>query len=339
MEATIYIVLFVLLLLSALCSGLTLGMMSLNVGELERKVNLGDKDAEKVLAIRKSGSRLLCTLLLSNTAVNSTVSVVMGSVTSGLIAGLVSTVLIVIFGEIIPQAMFSRYPLKYGARMSWLVRALMFIVYPAAKPLSIFIDFLFGKELPTMYNKREIAELIKTHEEDTGPIDSDERRIMLGALHFSDKRARDVMAPRPVIFCLPHTEVVTPELLKKIKEEGYSRIPIYLDTRDHIVGVLYAKKLIGSEHLGKTTGELSDSSQISVFREDTKLDIILNNLLKTKKHISFVYDEYGSMQGIVTMEDVMEEIINTEILDESDDIADMQAHAIEKAKHKFTTIL
>jgi metal transporter CNNM len=323
-------------MLSALCSGLTLGMMSLGVSELERKVNIGDENAAKILRVRKHGSLLLCALLLSNTAVNSTISVFLGSVTSGILAGITSTMLIVIFGEIAPQALFSRHALQYGAKVVWIVRALMFVTYPIAKPTSIFIDWLFGKEIPTRWDKKEITEIIKTHEENS--IDSDESRIIQGALNFSDKKAHDVLTPATVLFMLSSTEEVTVSVLMKIHEQAFSRIPVYDGTRDNIIGVLYAKSLIGYKTDGatKTVGDLCDRDGIMTYRDDTKLDLILNNLLKLKKHMSFVFDEYGNLKGVVTMEDIMEEIIDKEILDESDDISDLQAHAKEKMKARFT---
>lgn len=332
----IYLILTILIILSALCSGLTLGMMSLGVAELERKITLGDINASKILRVRKHGSLLLCSLLLSNTAVNSAISVFLGSVTTGLLAGIVSTMIIVIFGEITPQAIFSRHAIKYGSKVVWVVRILMFITYPIAKPMSMFIDWVFGKEMPTRWEKNEITEIIKTHE---GIIDSDESRIIQGALNFSDRVAHDVMTPATVLFMLEEKSIITKELLSQVKEQAFSRIPVYRDSKDHIVGVIYAKKLIGDEYLKVqvTVGELCDKEHVMSYRDDTKLDLILTNLLKTKRHMSFVFDEYGNLKGVVTMEDVIEEIIDKEILDESDDISDMQAHAKEKMKTKFTT--
>ena len=332
----IYIILGVLLTLSAICSGMTLGMMSLNVAELERKITLGDNNARKILVVRKHGSLLLCSLLLSHTAVNSAISVFMSSVTSGLIAGAISTILIVIFGEIMPQALFSRHALKYGSKMVWLVRFFMFITYPISKPISILIDKVFGQELPTKWDKKEIAEIIKDHEE--GIIDSDESRIIIGALNFSDKRVKDVLTPSTEVFMIEKSEVITKELLHTIKDQAFSRIPIYDEMRDNVIGILYAKKLIGDEYSGKniTAGELCDREQIMSYRDDAKLDMVLNNLLKTKRHLSFVFNEFGTFNGIVTMEDIVEEIINVEILDESDDVADLQKQAKEKMKARFT---
>lgn len=330
----IYFILAVLLFLSAMFSGLTLGMMSLSVTELERKITLGDKNATKILKVRKNGSLLLCSLLLANTAVNSAISVFMSSVTTGIIAGAISTISIVLIGEITPQAIFSRHALKYGAKMTWLVRGMMILMWPAAKPVSILIDKLFGKELPTTWDKKEIAEIIKDHEEND-IVDSDERRIILGALSFSEKKARRIMTPRTVIFSLCKDTVITEDILRKIKEEGYSRIPIYIDTPDHIMGILLAKSLIGNDTIGKILEDLCIKNPILSFRDNTKLDIILNNLIKTQQMMSFIFDEHGTFQGLVTMEDIVEEIFKTEIMDESDDVADMQEFAKQNVKMKI----
>ena len=122
-----YLIVAFLVLLSGAFSGLTLGFFSLNLTSLERKMKLGDKRAKKVYPIRKNGNLLLCTLLLGNVAVNSTMAIFLGTIASGVIAGIVSTALIVIFGEIIPQAVFSRFALTLGANTVWLVRILSLI--------------------------------------------------------------------------------------------------------------------------------------------------------------------------------------------------------------------
>ena len=123
-----YFIIVVLVLLSALFSGLTLGFFSLNRDDLQRKVKLKDAQAIKVYQVRKNGNLLLCTLLIGNVAVNSTLSIFLGSIASGFMAGLIATSLIVVFGEIIPQAAFSRYALILGSKLAWLVRLFIFVL-------------------------------------------------------------------------------------------------------------------------------------------------------------------------------------------------------------------
>jgi len=159
-----YLIVVVLILFSALFSGLTLGLMGLGADELKRKVSLGDKDAVKVYKVRKNGNLLLTTLLIGNVAVNTTLSIFLGSIAAGLTAGLVATGLIVVFGEITPQAIFSKFALKLGAKTAWLVRIFIFVLYPITYPISWILDKSLGDELPTVYSKKELVKIIEEHE-------------------------------------------------------------------------------------------------------------------------------------------------------------------------------
>jgi len=135
-----YFIAILLLALSALFSGLTLGLLSLDVHNLRRQADMGNKDAEKVYPIRKRGNLLLTTLLLGNVAVNATLSVFLGSLASGIVAGIVATAMIFVFGEIIPQAVMSRYGLWFGARTTWIVRFVIILFYPITFPIAYTLD-------------------------------------------------------------------------------------------------------------------------------------------------------------------------------------------------------
>jgi len=150
-----------LIILSGLFSGLTLSLMSLNKYELKRKADLGDSNAAKVYPIRSKGNLLLCTLLVGNVLVNSVLSVFLGGMMKGAIAIGISTTLITIFGEILPQASFSKHALKVGARLSILVNVIMFILYPVCKPIACILDKLLGTEMNTIYSKKELKAIIE----------------------------------------------------------------------------------------------------------------------------------------------------------------------------------
>lgn len=331
-----YLIVILLVLLSGLFSGLTLGLFSLDLTSLERKIKLGDKRAKRIYPVRKNGNLLLCTLLLGNVAVNSTMAIFLGTIADGVVAGVISTALIVIFGEIIPQAAFSRFALSVGAYTAWLVRIFMYILFPVTFPLAFILDRVLGKELPTIFNKNELAEIIKSHEDSPhSRIDNDEEKIILGALSFSDKVASEIMTPRTVIYAIDGDRKVDSELINEIKESGYSRIPIYKETPDNIQGILFVKTLIGFSNHQKTALEVANTSNMLYVKEDIKLDRLFNLFLAGKMHISFLFDDFGILQGIVTLEDVIEEIINREILDENDDVSDMQKLAKERFKKKL----
>ncbi|MEK6828802.1 MAG: hemolysin family protein [Nanoarchaeota archaeon] len=317
------VLVIVLILMSAIFSGLTIGMFSIGLSELERKMKEGNKDAEKIYSIRKNSNFLLCTLLLGNVAVNAAISTVMSDLMSGLIAASISTGVIFIFGEVFPQALFSRHAFKVGAKTAWLVKIFMFLMYPIAKPLSMLLDWIFGKELSHRLNKRELESFLEDHVENS--IDSDEKRIMVGAMKFSDKKAIDVITPSTILFAIESSKLLTEEVIDKIKDEHYSRIPIYNEEKENIIGILYAKDLLGYKtDSNKKVEDLCRKENILFIDEGYKLDSLLNHMIQTKVHMSFVFNEFGSLTGIVTLEDIIEEILKVEIMDENDTVADLQ---------------
>jgi len=322
-----YIIIISLVILSGLFSGLTLGLLSLDKNELERKISLGNKDAKRVYAVRKRGNLLLCTLLLGNVAVNSTLSIFLGNISSGVVAGLIATSLIVVFGEIIPQAAFSRYALSVGAKMSWLVKVFIFLMFPIAWPISIALDKALGDEMPSIYSKKELIEIVKEHRVAVeSAVDADEEKIIEGALSYSNKTAEQVMTPRTVVYALEIDSVLDKKLLEEIKEEGFTRIPVFKETIDDVVGLLYVKDLINIK-LGIKVKNLYKKDSALIVSEHEKLDDLLNKFIKSKMHLAFVKNEYNGTEGVVTLEDIIEEIIKREIVDETDKTADLQKEA------------
>jgi len=319
-----YIIILILLVLSALFSGLTLGMMSLNAQELKRKMSLGDKDAKSVYAVRKNGNLLLCTLLIGNVAVNSTLAIFLGSIASGLMAGLLATGLIVVFGEITPQAVFSRFALSLGAKLAWFVRLLIFILYPICWPISLVLDKVLGDELPTVYSKRELMKIIEEHEDSPeSDVKEGEEKIVKGALTFSDKKTRDVMTPRSAVVMLESSTKLDKSTLDSISASGHSRIPVYEGKIDNIVGILYLRDLLGEKNVGKEIGQVCDKNVFFV-DENKKLSFVFNAFLKTRHHLFVVSNEFGGVVGVVTLEDILEEIIREEIMDEKDKYPDLR---------------
>jgi metal transporter CNNM len=327
-----YIIVIILIAFSALFSGLTLGFFSLNKDDLERKVKLGDEKAKKVYKIREDGNLLLCTLLIGNVAVNSALSIFLGSIASGFMAGLIATALIVIFGEIIPQATFSRYALLLGSKLSWLVKTLIYILYPVTKPIAFVLDKVLGEEMPTIYSKHELIELIEDHEESKdSDLDNDEKKIIRGALLYGDKTVNDILTPRIQIFALKSEELISSKIIKKIYESGHSRIPVYKEDLDHIEGILYTKDLMANSLENK---KASDVARKDVFFVDSHkhLDDLLKAFKETRHHLFIVLNKYGETRGIVTIEDVLEEIIGEEIVDEFDKVEDLQEEARRKLR-------
>lgn len=313
-----YIIVIILIALSGIFSGLTLGFFSLNKDDLRRKAELGNKQAQKVYKIRVKGNLLLCTLLVGNVAVNSTLAIFLGSIASGLLAGLISTVLIVIFGEILPQATFSRHALALGAKLSWLVRLFIIILSPICVPLAWMLDKILGKEAPTVYSKKELIKMVE-HHEDLGQsdIDEDEEKIVRGALSYSSKQVKDVMTPRKKVFTLKAGTTINDAILEKIKSHGSSRIPILKEKGDTIIGLLYVKDLIVDQHKNELIETVARPNVIFV-NISTPLDDVLNQFRQTRSHLFIALDNAKKFAGIITIEDVIEEIIGKDIQDEFD---------------------
>jgi len=328
-----YIIIIFLVLLSGLFSGLTIGLTGLDKFELKRKMKLGSKKAKKVYLIRRHGNLLLCTLLLGNVAVNSTLSIFLGSIASGILAGLLATSLIVIFGEIIPAATCSRFALEIGSKTIWIIKIFIFILYPVCFPMSKILDRFLGEELPNIWSKKELEEIIKLHEESPeSNVDEDEEKIILGALSFSEKKASDIMTPRTVVFALEENSILDENLIKKIKESGFTRIPIYQETIDNISGILLIKDLLGIQ-IGTPLKSISQKKDLLIIKENKKLDTLLDIFKKRRAHLAFIYDKYNGFAGLATLEDVVEEIIGSEIVDETDKVVNLQAEAKKKKQN------
>jgi metal transporter CNNM len=313
-----YLITILLLACSALFSGLTLGLMGLRAHSLQRKARLGSVQAAALYPIRARGNFLLATLLLGNTAVNATLSVYLGSIAPGVIAGIVATGLILIFGEIIPQAAFSRHALVLGARMVPIVRGLMFVSWPIAYPISWVLDRTIGRELPTIYSKREIMEIVSEHEDSAqSTIDHDEERIVHGALQFSQKRVVDVMTPRDQVSTLSASAVLDASTRAMILEEGYSRFPVLSGSPTRVVGILYTKDIVVEPH-DETVKDVCERRVLRTRPTET-LDNVLAHMLTKRQHIAIVHDEKNGFLGVITLEDILEEVIQREIFDEEDD--------------------
>ena len=243
----------VLICLSALFSGLTLGLLSLDIFALKVLSKAGEPKeqeyAKKIMPIRKNGNWLLATLLLGNTIVNNGFSILLADITSGIVALIVSVGLVLIFGEITPQAICARHGLYIGAHTTWLVKFFMVIFAPIAWPISWVLNKLLGTDIGTIYSKDELKRLIELHATDPKAIEEsgltiDDHRLLIGALEYKEKRVKDVMTTLDNCFMLDAALRLNFDVILAIYKSGFTRIPIYQGSKHNIVGILYSKDLI-----------------------------------------------------------------------------------------------
>ena len=227
--------------------------------------------------------------------------------------------LVVIFGELLPEALVLRDPEVWAIRFAWLVAALEWLFNPFVR-LSVWLTGLIavplGGRVPQIVTEEEIKTLVDAGEEG-GVIEEEEKEMIYSIFQFADTLAREVMVPRIDMLAL---DVETPieAAVEAVLSAGHSRIPVYTDAIDNIGGLLYAKDLLRVWHEGAKDRTLRDLLRPAFFvPEAISLDKLLAQLQQQRIHMAIVVDEYGGTAGLVTLEDIVEEIVG-EIRDEYD---------------------
>lgn len=313
------IVVILLVGVSAVCSGLNVALMALDMADLKRKSKLGDKSAKRILPFRKNTHLTLSAILLTNVAAVSATSLVLESVLYGVFAGLLSTLLIVIFGEIVPQAFFVRNALAFTSKLSNLLRLMIIVTYPVAKPLQLLLDNLFQEEGARLQSRHELGLLISEHlGADGSELDEDEVEIMRGALSLSEKRVRDIMTPISHVYSLRQNTIIDGIRIDEIKAKGRSRIPILNKEKTVCFGVLLVKDLldIDFDENPPRVDELP-LHPVQTVGSMTALDTMFRKFIGAHSHLMPI-EKDGQIIGIVTIEDLIEEIVGHEIEDETD---------------------
>ena len=299
-----------LLLLSGLFSGLTLGLMSLDMVSLEILAEGGDEEekeyAKKIIPVRAKGNLLLCTLLLGNTMVNALIAILMADLTDGLVGLAVSTLSIVVCGEIVPQAACSRHGLYIGANTVWIVKIFIVLMYIVAWPISLALDYVLGRDIGQVFSANELNKLIRIHvenpdaQEESG-LNKDDGNLLTGALEYKDKRVRDVMTELDKVFMVESSTRLTFQVLMDIYKSGFTRIPVYEIDRQNIVGMLFTKDLI----LIDPDDEVEIAAVISFHgnreggfvrgvADDTSLDKVFREFKSSYLHLLVAYGEVGA---------------------------------------------
>ncbi|CZS96844.1 related to MAM3 Protein required for normal mitochondrial morphology [Rhynchosporium graminicola] len=323
----------VLVLLGGAFAGLTIALMGQDGVYLQVIATSGEegkerRHAQKVLNLLQKGKHwVLVTLLLSNVIVNETLPIVLDrSLGGGWPAVLGSTILIVIFGEVIPQSICVRYGLSIGSFMAPPVLWLMWIMAPIAWPTAKLLDYMLGEDHGQVYKKSGLKTLVTLHKtlgtSPTERLNQDEVTIISAVLDLKEKAVGDIMTPMEDVFTMSADTVLDEKTMDNILSAGYSRIPIYEPgNKLNFVGMLLVKILI--------TYDPEDCKKVSEFalatlpetRPETSCLDIVNFFQEGKSHMvmvsEFPGENFGAI-GVVTLEDVIEELIGEEIIDESD---------------------
>lgn len=319
MEFYLIIQVTICVLLAAVCSGLNVSIMSLSESDLKRKASLGNIDAKRVLPLRRNSHLTLPSILFINVAAVAASSLVLESYFGGLIAGIATTILMVIFGEVVPQALFTRFALKFCSIFTPLMWLMVVITYPLSKPLQILLDHAIGREGHRLHSRDELGLIVNEHlGARASELDEDEIEIVQGALQLSEKKVRDITTPIKKVFYLKTGTIIDSKMIDVIKHHNRSRIPVFSSSLRKCHGVLLMKDLVDIDFDEKSykLSELTLYSAKTV-GSMTALDTMFRKFISARSHLMPVVED-GKIVGIVTIEDLIEEIIGHEIVDEAD---------------------
>ena len=290
----------------------------------------GRRGANALYLLKKNPSRMLITILIGNNVVNIAASAMatviatnsFGDSGPGIAVG-VLTILILLFGEITPKSLATRFSERISLFISPVIYGFMRVIYPL---VWIFLQITNWVQSSTramddpLVTESEVITLIE-HGEEEGVIDTGEREMIERIFNFNDLKAEDVMTPRRQVFRLDGRRTLR-EVLPSILEQNYSRIPLYKEDPDEIASLVILRDLIGVIASGKLDMSIADLGQEPLFTPaNTPIDELIRTLKTRSIHLAVVVDEHGAMVGVVSLEDLLEELVG-EIYDETDEKPD-----------------
>ena len=329
------LVLFVALIgLSAFFSGSESAYFSLSKELIERLKEAKRASADRVVKLLQRPRHLLITILFGNTVVNVAAASVATIMTADLsqilhfshslsifIEVVVVTLILLIFSELTPKVFAVKNSFLFAEKVSIPLVLFFYLFYPIIAILDKFPALVSGVVATRIKNhflsKEELKTLIEISQEH-GALEKDEREMIHSIFEFSQTTVREIMVPRIDMVCVEKNSSID-ELIKIIKAKGHTRIPVYEEKIDNIIGIIHAKELLPFiNHSKKREMKLSDLAREAYFVPETKrIDELLGELQREKQHMAIVVDEYGGTAGLITLEDVLEEIVG-EIQDEYD---------------------
>ncbi|MGB5833927.1 MAG: hemolysin family protein [Thiohalocapsa sp.] len=321
-----------LLVLSGLFSGSETALVSISLARAEALYREGRPGASALYRLKTNPSRMLITILIGNNVVNigaSAIATVLatrwfGHLGPGIAVG-VLTVLILIFGEITPKSLATRYSERISLVIAPIMVAIMRAIFPLVWLFNAFTNWvqrMTGGEGDPMVTEAELISMTE-HGEEEGTIEADEREMIERVFILNDLKAGDVMTPMRRVFALDGRRSVD-DILREVLARPFSRVPLYADDPNEILKVLFLRDLFDAVASGETSQDAFSIARVPLYvPENQTVDLLLPLLRREKQHMAVVVDETGYLQGVVTLEDLLEELVG-EIYDEVDDLPEQQ---------------
>ncbi|XP_071711437.1 DUF21 domain-containing protein At1g47330 isoform X1 [Rutidosis leptorrhynchoides] len=331
-----------LVVFAGLMAGLTLGLMSLGLVDLEVLIQSGrPKDrihASKIFPVVKNQHLLLCTLLIGNALAMESLPIFLDKLVPPWAAVLISVTLILMFGEILPQAVCTRYGLTVGATVAPFVRLLLWFFFPIAYPISKVLDWMLGKGHAALLRRAELKTFVDFHGNEAGKggdLTHDETTIIAGALELTEKTAKDAMTPISKAFSLDLDGTLTLDTLNAIMTMGHSRIPVYSGDRTNIIGIILVKNLLAVDPDDAVPLRKMLLRKVPRVRDSMPLYDILNEFQKGHSHIAVVYKDLNKKSDPLKKSKDSEnthDVENKSDLHDTDNDNDMKSEGDQQAK-------
>ena len=314
--------------------------MSVPISYITMREDEGYKPARLMKMFKTDSSRPLAAILSLNTIANTIgaagvgqqANIVFGSRWFGLVSA-VTTILILVFSEIIPKTIGTTHCKALMGPVAKVIRILIFALYPIVVSVEWLQKLITPKDRETAVSREEVGAMADVAEE-SGELDEDENEIIQNLINMDEITAADAMTPRVVASIAPESMTVK-SFYRDKRFQHHSRIPVYDGNDEYITGYVLRTEvlqLLVEDKFDTKLGEIR--RDIASFTEDTTLDVIWDEMLSKDEQISVIINEYGSFQGILSLEDVIETILGDEIVDERDAVRDMQQLARDRWKKR-----
>jgi CBS domain containing-hemolysin-like protein len=334
-EQLIYIIMLVSIVLSALCSMLESTLLSTPLSYITGLEEQGVKGAKRLKKLKMNPDRPISAILCLNTIANTVGASIVGSLVYEVygdpLVGVFSTIftfLILIFAEIIPKTIGTSYWRSLALTASVIINAMIFVTYPLVWVLEHLQRLISSRSTQVSVSREDISAMVSVATEEE-VIEKEEKKMIQNLLKLDELTAHEIMTPSAVVEMAEGSMTI-----KEFYDSdlSHSRIPVYDDENDeYVIGYVLRQEILEKMAEDKFSASLHDILRpIMRFGEEDSVAEIWEKMLEKKEHISVILDEYGSVRGIVTLEDVIETMLGHEIVDEKDEVVDMQEYAKEQ---------
>ena len=336
-ETLIYIIMFAAIAISALCSALEATLLSTPLSYITGLEDQGVKGARRLKKLKQNPDRPISAILCLNTIANTVGASLVGSLAAQIydstVVGVLSTVFtlaILIFSEIIPKTIGTSYWRSLALPASAIISTMIFIAFPLVWVLEKLQRLISSKSTQVSVSREDISAMVSVATEEE-VIEKEEKKMIQNLLKLDELTAHEIMTPSAVVE-MAEGNMTIREFYDS--DLSHSRIPVYDEENDeYVIGYVLRQEILEKMAEDRFSTKLIDIARpIMSFSEDTSVGDIWEKMLEKKEHISVILDEYGSLRGIVTLEDVIETMIGHEIVDEKDEVVDMQEYAKEQWK-------